>query len=98
MRWSIGRSTLAACEPRHAFSVTARGATVGKDYQWLLPARHGLSDAGRDAAPRFSKIRRVNEFGFDHSKALECLERAQDRRAGQASLIPPAIQRPPQRG
>jgi hypothetical protein len=40
----------------------------------------------------------VNEFGFDHSEALECLERAQDHRAGQASLIPPAIQRPPQRG
>jgi hypothetical protein len=35
----------------------------------------------------------VNEFGFDHSKALGCSESAQDHRAGQASLIPPAIQR-----
>jgi hypothetical protein len=40
----------------------------------------------------------VNEFGFDHSKALGCSESAQDHRAGQAALVPPAIQRPPQRG
>ena len=29
----------------------------------------------------------VKEIGFDHSKALECLERAQDHRAGQASFF-----------
>ena len=73
MRWSIGRSTLAACEPRRAFSVAARGATVGKDYQWLLPARHGLSDAGRDddacAGSFRARIRKQALVSFRASRA-----------------------------
>ena len=40
----------------------------------------------------------VNEFGFYHSKALGRSEGAEDRRAGQAALVPPAIQRPPSPG
>jgi hypothetical protein len=40
----------------------------------------------------------VNEFGFDHSKALGCSESAQDRQAGQAALVPPAISASPSPG
>jgi hypothetical protein len=40
-----------------------------KDYQWLLAARHRLSDAGRDAAPRFSRLRRVVSVADEEADA-----------------------------
>ena len=61
-------------------SVEAR-LQAGKDYQWLLPACQGLSDAGRDTAPRFSRLRRVVSVADVEAGARSRFERPGRREA-----------------